>query len=62
MTLVMRDLENRELGIEEGIEKERRNQIKKLFKKGKTPEDIAEYNDYPLELVKSVQESILVTK
>ena len=60
MTLAMRDLENREIGIEEGIEKERREQIKKLLKKGKTPEDIADYNDYPIELVKAVQESLLV--
>ena len=60
MTLVMRDLENRELGNEEGIEKERREQIKKLLKKGKTPEDIADYNDYPIDLVKSIQESLFV--
>ena len=47
---------------DKGREEERRAQIERLLKKGKTPEDIAEYNDYPLELVKSVQESLLVTQ
>ncbi|MBE5872395.1 MAG: hypothetical protein E7294_14275 [Lachnospiraceae bacterium] len=45
-------------GFEQGLEQERRNQIEKLLRKGKTPEDIAEYNDYPIELVKSIQESL----
>ena len=58
MTLVMRDLENQEIGEE----RERRNQIERLLRKGKTPEDIADYNDYPIELVKSVQKSILLTQ
>ena len=61
MTLLMRDLENREIGIEEGIEKEQKSQIEKLLKKGKTPEEIVDFCDYPAELVKAVQESLLVT-
>lgn len=47
---------------DKGREEERRAQIERLLKKGKTPEDIAEYNDYPLELVRSVQESLLITQ
>ena len=58
--------QGRELGLEQGreqgLQQERRNQIEKLLKKGKTPEDIANYNDYPIELVKSIQKSLLVTK
>ncbi|MBR1865563.1 MAG: Rpn family recombination-promoting nuclease/putative transposase [Lachnospiraceae bacterium] len=64
MTLVMRDLENQEIGMargrEEGREEERRKQIEKLLRKGKAPEDIADYNDYPVELVKEVQKSMVI--
>ncbi len=66
MTLFMRDLENREMGIEEGIEqgvnKEQRHQIEKLLLKGKSVDEIVEFCDYPIDLVKSVQESLLVTQ
>ena len=58
MTLLMRDLENQEIGIE----KEQKSQIEKLLKKGKTPEEIVDFCDYPAELVKAVQESLLVTR
>ena len=58
MTLAMRDLENQEIGIE----KEQKRQIEKLLKKGKTPEEIVDFCDYPASLVKSVQESLLVTQ
>ena len=57
MTLYMRDLEKKE----EGREEERRLQIEKLLRKGKTAEEIIEFNDYPIELVKSVEESISAT-
>ena len=64
MTLFMRDLENRELGIEEGIEQGRsqrdREKIEIMLRKGRTPEEIVEFGDYPLDLVLSVQESLLV--
>ena len=66
MTLFMRDLENREMGIEEGIEqgvnKEQRSQIERLLLKGKSVDEIVELCGYPIELVKSVQESLLVTQ
>ena len=58
MTLAMRDLENQEIGIE----KEQKRQIEKLLKKGKTPEEIVDFCDYPASLVKAVQESLLVTQ
>ena len=58
MTLAMRDLENREMGHEE----EKKQQIEKLLKKGKTPEEIVDFCDYPASLVKAVQESLLVTQ
>lgn len=53
MTLYMRDMEKRE--------EERRLQIEKLLRKGKTVEEIVDFNDYPIELVKLVEESILTT-
>ncbi len=65
MTLLMRDLENREIGIEEGIEKGReqrdREKIEVMLRKGKSVEEIVDFCDYPAELVKAVQESLLVT-
>ena len=65
MTLLMRDLENREIGIEEGIEKGReqrdREKIEVMLRKGKSVEEIVDFCDYPISLVKSVQESLLVT-
>ena len=62
MTLYMRDLENREIGIEEGIEREQKRQIEKLLRKGKTVEEIVDFCDYPVELVEALQESLLVTQ
>ena len=58
MTLIMRDLENQEIGIE----KEQKRQIERLLKKGKTVEEIADLGDYSVEFVKSVQESLLITQ
>ena len=70
MTLFMRDLENREMGIEEGIEqgieqgKSQRDKeiIGVMLRKGRSAEEITEITDYPLELVQAVQESLLVTQ
>ena len=62
MTLMMRDLENQEIGEERGIEKERRDRIAGMLKKGKTAEAIAEFCDYPIKLVQEVQESMLAAR
>lgn len=56
MTLMMRDLENQEMGIE----KEQKDRIAIMLEKGKTPEEIADFCGYPIELVKQVEESLLV--
>ncbi len=37
MTLMMRDLENRELGREEGVDKEQRDRITIMLRKGTPP-------------------------
>ncbi len=58
MTLVMRDLENQEIGIE----KEQRRQIERLLMKGKTVEEIADLGGYSQELIESVQESLLAAR
>ncbi len=64
MTLQMRDLENREIGMEQGMErginKEQHDRIATMLKKGKTPGEIADFCDYPLALIKEVQKSLLV--
>lgn len=62
MTLLMRDLENREIGREEGRDERDREKIEIMLKKGKTVEEVADLADYPIDLVKSVQESLLVTQ
>ncbi|MBQ9198583.1 MAG: hypothetical protein IJ141_00160 [Lachnospiraceae bacterium] len=43
MTLIMRDLENREIGIEEGRSQRDREIVEKMLKKGKTVEEIVVY-------------------
>lgn len=58
MTLIMRDLENREIGIEEG----QKRIIERLLRKGKTVEEIVDLCDVPFELVESVKESLLVSQ
>ena len=58
MTLMMRDLENQEMGVE----KEQKERIEKMLRRGKTPEEIADFCEYPIELIKEVQNSMLVTK
>ena len=58
MTLMMRDLENQELGKEE----QKREHIADMLKKGKTPQAIADFCDYPIKLIQEVQNSLLVAK
>lgn len=56
MTLMMRDLENQEMGIE----KEQKDRIAIMLQDGKTPQAIAEFCKYPIELIKEVQKSMLM--
>ena len=58
MTLAMRDLEK----IEEGRRERDREKIEDMLKKGKTVESIVDFCDYPEDLVKSIHESMLVSK
>ena len=60
MTLMKRDLENQEIGEERGVNKEKRERIAVMLRRGKTPEDIADFCGYPIDLVKQVEESLLV--
>ena len=62
MTLIMRDLENQEIGIEKGRYQRDREKIESMLKKGKTVDEIVDFCDYPIELVKEVQESIFATQ
>ena len=62
MTLMMRDLENREIGREEGREEERRGQIAEMLRSGKTPQAIADFCNYPLKLIQEVQETMLTAR
>ena len=54
MTLMMRDLENQEIGGD------RRDvqRITEMLQKGRTPQEIADFCGYPLELVLKVKESM----
>ena len=62
MTLYMRDLENREIGIEEGKNRRDREKIEAMLRKGKTVEEISDFCDYPIELVRDVEQEIIVTR
>ena len=62
MTLMMRDLENKELGREEGKEEQKREHIADMLKDGKTPQAIADFCKYPISLIQEVQNSLLVAK
>ena len=44
------------------IENEKKERIEKMLRKGKSPEEIADFCDYPLEIVQEVQESMLAVK
>ena len=58
MTLMMRDLENQEMGKE----KQKRDHIAEMLRDGKSPQAIADFCKYPIKLIKEVQESMLVTR
>ena len=68
MLINMRDLEKREEGIEigreegraEGRNQEQRNRIAEMLQKGKTPQAIADFCGYPMQLIKDVEKSLLV--
>ena len=62
MTLMMRDLENQEIGIEKGRDAERRDSIAEMLRDGKTPQAIADFCKYPIELIKEVQRSMLLPR
>lgn len=51
--------EGREEGLKEGREEGRREDIIRMLKNNKTPEQISEFCDYDLEYVKSIQEEML---
>ena len=64
MNLMMRDLVNQEIGMEQGMKQgrdaERRDNIKAMLRKGKSPEAIADFCDYPISLVKEVEQGMMV--
>ena len=62
MMLMMRDLENQEIGMEKGREKRDREKISEMLRDGKTPQAIADFCKYPLNLVQEVQKSMLVAQ
>ena len=49
----------REQGIGIGREQRDREKIEEMLRKGKTPEAIVDFCDYPLTLVKEVESNIL---
>ena len=46
-------------GREQGREQRDREKIEEMLRKGKTPEAIADFCDYPLTLVKEVENNML---
>ena len=58
MTLMMRDLENQEIGRLE----EKKDMIERLLRAGKTPEEIHDFCGYPMKLIMEVQNEMLVTQ
>ena len=52
MTLMMRDLENQEIG--------ERNFIRKMLEKGKTPQEIAEFCDIDISEVNEIADRMLL--
>ena len=45
--------------LKEGREQEQRERIEVMLRKGLKPEEVANYGDYPLALVKEVENSML---
>lgn len=70
MTLYMRDLENREVGFEQGFKEgfqegyEQRDSevIEIMLKRGLSAEEVSDFANYPIDLVKSVQKNLLETQ
>ena len=62
ITLAMRDLENQELGVERGREEERRERISQMLKKGKSPQDIADFCDYPIKVIQEIQRGLMAAR
>lgn len=58
MTLMMRDLENQEMGAE----KERKSIIEEMLRKGKEPHAIADFCGFPIKLIQEVQDNMMVTQ
>ena len=58
MTLMMRDLENQEIGIEKGKQEKEREIIRDMLSRGNGPQSIADFCGFPLELIEEVQESM----
>lgn len=58
MTLMMRDLENKEIGKEE----QKRDHIAEMLRDGTTPQAIADFCKYPIKLIEEVQKSMLVAR
>ena len=50
---------NRNEGIGIGRKQEQRERIEVMLRKGLKPEEVANYGDYPLALVKEVEENML---
>ena len=48
------------IGRQKGIEEERQERISTMLRNGKTPQEIADFCGYPIELVNNIQESMLV--
>ena len=46
-------------GREQGREQEQRERIEVMLRKGLKPEEVANYGDYPLALVKEVESNML---
>ena len=49
-------------GLEQGRIKERNERIEEMLRKGKTPQEISDFCNYPLKIVQEVQESMLAVK
>lgn len=48
-------------GIQQGIDRERHSQIEQMLKKGKTPEEIADFCSYTMDEIINVQNALLST-
>lgn len=58
MTLLMREQEKYREGIERGREESRREDIKYMLSNHKTPEQIADFCGYDLEMVRRVKNEL----